>query len=276
MPLATLSTHCAASRRAASRHHGAFPPPPSHPITTTTETDQSSHHQARVDGTIHPLLPSKLFRPDAAVSDSFLSTKRDRRTIRRSVFVSRVADSSSSARASSGGTTTSSGRISRRKSQKSREAKNRLGNLSALASALDDLEGEGYGGGASGDDADGGRDAGEAAKAGRIRHRSMKMTKGALKRKERIVRGEMQRFGVSMAKLAETGAGAAASTSAATPSAGLSGVKEAGKSRAKAGDVAMTEGAKEQPQQPTETGNRWAALRGYISSTMEQNPAFKK
>ncbi|UNI16943.1 hypothetical protein JDV02_003325 [Purpureocillium takamizusanense] len=232
--------------------------------------------QARVDGTIHPLLPSKLFRPDAAVSDSFLSTKRDRRTIRRSVFVSRVADSSAHSRTR---TSSSSGRVSRRKSQKSREAKSRLGNLSALASALDDLQDDDGGGGDADDDQ--GRDAGEAARAGRIRHRSMKMTKGALKRKERIVRGEMHRFGVSMAKLAETTGPAAAADASSTAvtgsSATVSGVKDSGKLKGKAGDVAVAEGAKE-PQQhhPSDTGNRWAALRGYISSTMEQNPAFRK
>ncbi|KAJ4139479.1 hypothetical protein NW765_003381 [Fusarium oxysporum] len=30
----------------------------------------------------------------------------------------------------------------------------------------------------------------------------------------------------------------------------------------------------EEKAAPAPTANRWAALRGYISSTMEQNPAF--
>ncbi|KAJ6445069.1 ribosome biogenesis protein SLX9 domain-containing protein [Purpureocillium lavendulum] len=240
---------------------------PRPPTASEPKPSARALRQARVDGTIHPLLPAKLFRPDAAVSDSFLSSKRDRRTIRRSVFASRVADSASRARGSS-----ASGRVSRRRSAKSKEAKNRLGNLSALASALDDLDDGDDGADGAGEDGD----AGEAARAGRIRHRSMKMTKGALKRKERIVRGEMQRFGVSMAKLAETGAGADVASTTVVPPAGMSGIKTTGKKRSKADDVAVGEARQEQPPQPTETGNRWAALRGYISSTMEQNPAFRK
>lgn len=195
---------------------------------------------ARIAGTVHPLLPAKVFRPGAAVSDEFLSSKRDRRTIRRSVFASRVAASASAASASS------AGRVVRRRSKRSREDKARLGNLSALASALDDLTGDDEAAAGAAD-----------ARPGRVRHRSMKMTKGALKRKERVVRGEMQRFGVSMARLAEV------APAADGPS--LQG-------RADAGVAPAGEAARE--PQPAKTADRWAALRGYISSTMEQNPAF--
>ena len=93
-----------------------------------------------------------------------------------------------------------------------------------------------------------------------MRHKSLKSRKGALKRKERVVKGEMQRFGMSMAKLAEA---PAASTTSAAPS-------------NQTGDDAKLEEAKSDDRQSAEapTANRWAALRGYISSTMEQNPAF--
>ena len=84
---------------------------------------------------------------------------------------------------------------------------------------------------------------------GKVRQRSLKSRPGALKRKERIVKGEMDRFGESMARL--VGGGGAEG--------GLGRGREAGGEK-----------------QANPTGNRWAALRGYISSTMEQDPAFAK
>ena len=170
----------------------------------------------RITGQIHPLAPAKTFRSDAAVSDDFLANKRDKRLIKHSSFVSRIQ----------------SARVS--KSQKRRRPKNKLAaSLDSLADALPDL-----------DDNEGGKD----ALAGKIGHKSLRSKKGALKRKERIVKGEMDRFGVSMAKLSETAA-------------------------AKDKDAAAK--SKEEPA-PQGTANRWAALRGYISATMEQNPAFAK
>jgi hypothetical protein len=93
----------------------------------------------------------------------------------------------------------------------------------------------------------------EQAAAGKVRHKSLKSRPGALKRKEKVVKGEMERFGRSLAQLAmvkgETPAGIA---------------EEKGEGM----EVEKEEGKK------TVTANRWAALRGFISSTMEQNPAF--
>jgi len=74
----------------------------------------------------------------------------------------------------------------------------------------------------------------------------LKSKRGALKRKERVVKGEMERFGVNMATLA------------AQQEKSVEGEKM----------------AEEKKDAPAPTANRWAALRGYISSTMEQNPAF--
>ncbi|KAM0488379.1 hypothetical protein ACHAP7_001373 [Fusarium lateritium] len=174
-------------------------------------------HQ-RVTGQIHPLTPAKVFRDDAAVTDSFLSSKRDKRLIKHSSFVSRIADSS---------------RIS--KSTKRRRPSKKLATtLDGLADALPELE-----------EAD-------AEQQDKIRHKSLKSKRGALKRKERVVKGEMERFGVNMAQLtAQDGAKPAT-------------VKD--------DDEGMVGADKAAP--PAATANRWAALRGYISSTMEQNPAF--
>jgi len=93
--------------------------------------------------------------------------------------------------------------------------------------------------------------------AGKVGHKSLRSKKGALKRKERVVKGEMERFGASMARLA--------------------GVVQAPAPREGARDVEEAE-RKEAPQPERAaapaTSNRWAALRGYISATMQQNPAF--
>lgn len=90
---------------------------------------------------------------------------------------------------------------------------------------------------------------------GKIRHKSLKSRPGALKRKERVIKGEMERFGRSLAQLASMPEGT-----------GEKGVDDRDENT-------ETEGA---PQQAQAASNRWAALRGFISATMEQNPAFLK
>lgn len=63
----------------------------------------------------------------------------------------------------------------------------------------------------------------------------------------------MERFGVSMAR--------------------LTGVEETKATKKKVEEkVVETDTAASAPAPAT--ANRWAALRGYISATMEQNPAF--
>ncbi|KAF5025620.1 hypothetical protein F66182_2226 [Fusarium sp. NRRL 66182] len=181
-------------------------------------------HQ-RITGQIHPQAPSKVFRDDAAVTDSFLSTKRDKRLIKHSSFVSRIASTS---------------RISKA-SKRRRPSKKLAASLDSLADALPELG-----------DAD-------AEQQGKIRHRSLKSKKGALKRKEKVVKGEMERFGVSMARLTAQGG--------ATPT----GVQ---RDHDEDDDEESMDKAETKPAAPAPTANRWAALRGYISSTMEQNPAF--
>ncbi|KAK2612747.1 hypothetical protein QQS21_001198 [Conoideocrella luteorostrata] len=197
----------------------------------------------RVTGQIHPLLPSKIFRTDAHVTDDFLSTKRDKRLIKHSSFVSRITSS----------------KITK---TKRRRPKNKLKtSLDGLADALPELtSGEG----------------GEEALAGKIKHKSLRSKKGALKRKERLVKGEMDRFGVSMAKL--NGMDVAMNTLNRTSTRGN---KTRNEDSDNEDDEMTTRTSEQQPGSqgssgaaPGATSNRWAALRGYISSTMEQNPAF--
>lgn len=92
----------------------------------------------------------------------------------------------------------------------------------------------------------------EQAAQGRVRHRSLKSRPGALKRKERVVRAEMERFGRSLANMSTAG-------------------EEVEK---KQGGEAMETETQQQQQQAAPAASRWAALRGQISKTMEQNPAF--
>jgi hypothetical protein len=191
----------------------------------------------RITGQIHPLLPSKIFRTDAHVSDDFINSKRDKRVMKHSSFVSRITSSKIS------------------KSKRRRPGKKLKTSLAGLADALPELQsGEG----------------GEEVLAGKIKHNSLRSKKGALKKKERIVKGEMERFGVSMAKLSGTQLAGTTSKTATTR-------------RSMVDDDSDVDDAEMTAQSPaqqaptattTSTSDRWAALRGYISATMEQNPAF--
>ncbi|KAI8632101.1 hypothetical protein F5Y19DRAFT_385704 [Xylariaceae sp. FL1651] len=178
-----------------------------------------------------PHAPRKAPRPDAVApsTDGFTSSKKDKRIIKHSAFMSRVE------------------KAHHKPLKRRRPGKKLVANLESLADALPDLL-------ADGETEEGLRQLRE----GKIRHKSLKMRKGALKKKERIVRGEMDRFGVSLARLSAVGAAAG----------------DTGK------DMQMersdNEAGAAQTQAPgsTSTASRWAALRGFISSTMEQNPAF--
>lgn len=175
-------------------------------------------------------MPAKVFRDNAAVTDDFLTSKRDRRLIKHSSFLSRVRDSSD--------------KISKSKKRTRRPSK-KITSLDGLGDALPDLDDDAAESATSAKTAD-----------GKIRHRSLKTRPGALKKKEKLVRGEMDRFASNWARLADAPADApedkmqdASDKTDAAPSA-------SGTSAAPA------------------TANRWAALRGFISATMEQNPAF--
>ncbi|KAG6108423.1 hypothetical protein E4U14_003670 [Claviceps sp. LM454 group G7] len=213
------------------------------PLPPSTSKSARTLRTQRITGQIHPLLPSKIYRPDAHVTDDFLSTKRDKRLIKHSSFLSRIATTAPTSSTSSTGS-----RSKITKSSSRRRPKNKLKtSLEGLADALPELK-----------DGEGARPDLE----GKIRHRSLSSKKGALRRKEKLVRGEMKRFGASMAVLAarvkdENGRADGEDDTS------MQGVQEQVSGDAQAASAA---------QGPT--SNRWAALRGYISSTMEQNPAF--
>ncbi|RKU40044.1 hypothetical protein DL546_000836 [Coniochaeta pulveracea] len=164
----------------------------------------------------NPTLPRKTHRPEAIVPDSFIESKKDKRLIKHSAFVSKIAKPSTS-----------------KKLKRRRPNKKLVATLDSLGDVLDEIveeEGEGK--------------EGEVRQEGKTRHRSLKSRPGALKKKEKLVRGEMERFGKSLAQLQQ-----------------MTGEQDKGP---------QTETTAPVPS----TSSRWAALRGFISATMEQNPAF--
>ncbi|KAI0383967.1 ribosome biogenesis protein SLX9-domain-containing protein [Hypomontagnella monticulosa] len=178
-----------------------------------------------------PHAPRKAPRPDAAETrDAFINSKRDKRAIKHASFVSRIEKAGE-----------------RKPLKRRRPGKKLVTNLDSLAAALPDLLEDG-------ETEEGLRQLRE----GKTRHRSLKSRPGALKKKERVVRGEVRRFGANLAR--------------------LSAVQERemdvdqGVEAEKGGEV-ESQTAVPAPA-PVSTANRWAALRGFISATMEQNPAF--
>ncbi|KAI0020185.1 ribosome biogenesis protein SLX9-domain-containing protein [Xylariomycetidae sp. FL0641] len=184
-----------------------------------------------------PHAPRRAPRPDAApTDDSFLNSKRDKRAVKHASFVSRIEKSSATPKAAA---------------KRRRPSKKLVANLESLADALPDLL-------AGGETEEGLRQLRE----GKVRHKSLRSRKGALKRKERVVRGEVERFGVSLARLNAVGA-ADQNTQ----------MRIEGQEPTNAEQDAAGADPQTQPP-PASTSSRWAALRGFISATMEQNPAF--
>ncbi|KAI1481726.1 ribosome biogenesis protein SLX9-domain-containing protein [Daldinia eschscholtzii] len=180
-----------------------------------------------------PYAPRKAPRPDAAsTSDTFSNTKKDKRSIKHASFVSRIE------------------KAHQKPAKRRRPNKKLVANLDSLADALPDLL-------ADGETEEGLRQLRE----GKVRHKSLKSRPGALKRKERIVKGEVERFGVSLARL----------SAVAEKEVVQMDVEKEGEN-----GVVVPEGQGASTTAPPQvsTTNRWAALRGYISATMEQNPAF--
>ena len=175
--------------------------------------------------------------PDDLLSLS--GKKKDKRHIRHASFVSRIEKTS--------------GGAGKKPLKRRRPGKKLNTTLGALADALPDLD----------------QDSLAQLQEGKVRHKSLKNGKGALRRKEKIVRGEVERFGISLARLNSMGAAVSGGDGAE-----VQGMQvEEDQSVGADGSLAESGNAPE-PQPPSSTANRWAALRGFISATMEQNPAF--
>lgn len=128
---------------------------------------------------------------------------------------------------------------SRTKPLKRRRPSKKLStNLDSLADALPDADGE---------------EAGAAAKSqvNIIKHKSLKHKPGAMKRKEKLDKMERDRFARNMNQMV----------------AGLGGAGTVNADADADLDMGGSGGAS--------GSSRWAALRGFISQTMEHNPEFK-
>ncbi|GAD93924.1 conserved hypothetical protein [Paecilomyces variotii No. 5] len=143
--------------------------------------------------------------------DEFRTTKKDKRTIKHSTFVSKIEKTNS------------------KPSKRRRASKKLVANLDSLADALPDAEETEQNGG--------------NGQVNIIKHKTLRTRPGAMKRKEKLEKVERDRFVKNMAQLAGVEAAAAKSNTDA-----------------------------EQPS----VSNRFAALRNFISQTMEQQLAFKK
>ncbi|PHH82508.1 hypothetical protein CDD82_5762 [Ophiocordyceps australis] len=241
---------------------------------TSTKPSARALRLARVSGSIHPLLPSKVFRPNAAVSDSFISSKQDKRLIRHSAFVSRITSAppwrvtkktqksiftasktasskaSNPSKASTCASKTSS--LSKTSSRSRRKHTPLSASLASLADAL-------------------------PTPVDPPPLRSLVSKKGALRRKERLVRDEMYRFGASMARLNSS---ISASDPATTTPTSMLAVSESAPAPPRPGSLDLDQDEnmdvcqKSAATQTQAQNNKWAALRGFISETMQHNPAF--
>ncbi|KAL8656026.1 MAG: hypothetical protein Q9210_000514 [Variospora velana] len=145
----------------------------------------------------------------------FSTTKKDKRTIKHSALISRIEKSKP--------------RIQKRRR---RPSKKLVTNLNSLAEALPDS-----------------LPAGKAEAAGtaiaKIRHKSLKSRPGAMKKKEKIISMEKDRFNKNMAQMATVQPSGGAAHNGYPP---------------------------EDTNHTMQTGARWAALRSFIQQTMEQRP----
>ncbi|WEW61384.1 hypothetical protein PRK78_006874 [Emydomyces testavorans] len=153
-------------------------------------------------------------KTEDSFDSGFHSSKKDKRMIKHSAFVSKIEKS-------------------RKKPLKRRRPPRKLvANLNSLADALPDAGDETL----------------TNSQVNIIKHKSLKHKPGAMKRKERLDKIERERFAKNMAQMV-TG------LEAATPA-------------SSAADAQTTRQAS--------SSNRWAALRGFISQTIDQNPEFKR
>jgi hypothetical protein len=165
------------------------------------------------------------------------TSKKDKRAMKHSVLMNKVRDAGV-------------------RKTKPRRPNNKLKtDLESLADALPQLEGMAGAGNGMGEKKRRRRTKKPSAE-GKMEMKSLKHKPGAMKRKRVLEGREMERFGKNLAQLVgsvQRGGDVKASSAASS----------GGKQEGAAGGVAAQ-------------ADRWAALRGFIGGSMEQNPAFVK
>ncbi|KUJ22685.1 uncharacterized protein LY89DRAFT_664483 [Mollisia scopiformis] len=166
--------------------------------------------------------PPPAHREGAIISDSFINSKKDKRTIKHSAFVNRIE------------------KAHRQPLKRRRPNKKLKTTMEGLADALPDVEA---------------LIQGKINGEGKIKMKSLRSKPGALKRKEKLERVERERFGKNMAQ--------------------IMGVKEQVPDAVPAAVMEVEGDAATAPVQNA-TSNRFAALRAWVNTNMEKNPAFEK
>ena len=151
-------------------------------------------------------------RPNKSEASAFATSKKDKRQIKHSAFVSKITKGNA------------------KKARRRRPNKKLVATLDSLADALPDVE-----------------DAAEPTRAhdqvNIIKHKSVKTRPGAMKRKEKLEKGERERFTKNLVEMSRPPTAASIQTTPATDGS---------------------------------TSDRWQALRSFISSTMERLPDKEK
>ncbi|KAL8806197.1 MAG: hypothetical protein Q9182_001472 [Xanthomendoza sp. 2 TL-2023] len=146
--------------------------------------------------------------------NTFASSKKDKRIIKRSALISRIEKNKA------------------QPTKRRRPSKKLVANLDSIAAALPDTPPKDE----------------QVLETGiaRIRHRSLKSKPGALKKKEKIISLEKDRFNKNMAQMAAVQG------------------SDDGKTNGSHGVATGTD---------SQSRTKWAALRSFIQQTMEQRPA---
>lgn len=175
-------------------------------------------------------------RPGAQISDSFINSKRDKRTIKSSAFLNRIEKAHTKP-------------LKRR-----RPNKKLVTTLESLADALPDVEELVKGK--------------ERLDAGKMQMQSLKSRPGARKRKEKVERLERERFAKNMALIMAGGEkeGDSAGSLAVAAESGM----EVDETKAAESGAPPPRVPASNP-----AVNRFAALRAWVNANMEKHPAFE-
>ncbi|KAL2355070.1 ribosome biogenesis protein SLX9-domain-containing protein [Cryomyces antarcticus] len=206
--------------------------------------------------------PRSTYLPSSLSDSAFAPSKKDKRTIKHSAFLNRIE------------------KAPIKRNKRRRPSKKLVANLESLVDALpdlDDVDGDEWEGV---EDEGGDGDVSVTRRVGgsdgmvKIKQKSLRSRPGAMKRKEKMEKIERERFDKNLAQMAYRGAGAIGSQgvshaeltqmSSSTAATGTQSTSQLGQ-----------EAGSEQKRAPP-TSDRWAALRGFISQTMEQMPEFRK
>ncbi|OJD21171.1 hypothetical protein ACJ73_07490 [Blastomyces percursus] len=172
-------------------------------------------------------------------TSTFRTNKKDKRQIKHSIFLSKIEKPLTKT-------------LKRR-----RPSKKLVANLDSLVDALPD----------AGDDNNGINGTNDkqremmVSQMNIIRQKSLKHKPGAMKKKETLDRRERERFAKNLAQMA-----AASPSTAGDP----------GSMNNNNTPVHMAQSPSKPQVEDAPTSNRWAALRSFISQTIDQNPEFSK